>query len=208
METHTPRSVWRGPTIRLRAIEPEDWETYDAWNQDDGQARGLDSVPFPQSRAATRRWADEESQRRPEHDHFRFVVENRAAVAVAVGDLTTHDCDRRAGAFSYGLNILPAHRRRGYASEAILLVLRYFFRELRYQKATVGVFAFNTPSIHLHERLGFQRDGRLRRMTYGRGRFDDLLMFGLTADEFIPLAVARGFPLDFGDPEHAGPDGR
>ena len=145
-----------------------------------------------------RRCAEEESQRRPKNDRFRFVIENRAAEIV--GDLTTHDCDSRVGTLAYGLNILPAYRRRGYASEAILLVLRYFFRELRYQKATVGVFAFNIPSIRLHERLGFQLEGRLRRMTNGQGRFDDILMFGLTAEEFIPLATSRDFPLDLGNP--------
>ncbi len=203
METDTSNSIWRGPTIRLRAIEPEDWATYDVGNQDDGQARRLDAVPFPQSQATMRRWAEEESRRCPEHDRFRFVIENRAAEIV--GDLTTHDCDRRVGTLAYGLNILPAHRRRGYGGEAILLVLRYFFRELRYQKATVGVFAFNTPSIHLHKRLGFQLEGRLRRMTYGQGRFDDLLMFGLTADEFVPLAASRDFPLDLADPDPALP---
>ena len=34
-------SVWRGRLIRLRAIEPEDWPVYFAWNEDDEQARGV-----------------------------------------------------------------------------------------------------------------------------------------------------------------------
>lgn len=192
MESST--SIWQGRLVRLRGIEPDDWETYSAWNLDDHQARNLDAVPFPQSREAVKRWAEQEAIRHPENDRYRFVIENRAGEAV--GDITTHDCDRRTGTLAYGLNILPDHRRRGYASEAILLVLRYFFRELRYQKATVGVFAFNEPSIRLHERLGFQQEGRLRRMTFGQGRFSDLLMFGITAEEFAALAAARGFPLD------------
>lgn len=32
-------SLWQGKLIRLRAIEPGDWETYFAWNFDDGQTR-------------------------------------------------------------------------------------------------------------------------------------------------------------------------
>ena len=190
----SPPSIWRGPSIRLRALEPEDWEIYAAWNQDDDQALRLEAIPFPRSHAAMRRWAEEESLRHPENDRFRFVIETLAGEAI--GDLTTHDCDRRVGTLSDCLNILPTHRRRGYASEAILRLLRYFFRELRYQKATVGIFDFNLPSITLHEHLGFTLEGHLRHMTFSHGHFADLLMYGLTATEFIPLATSRAFPLD------------
>jgi len=184
-------SNWQGRKVRLRAIEPGDWETYAAWNLDDEQARCLAAVPFPQSREAVRRWAEQEALRRPEDDRFRFVVENGADEAV--GDVTTHRCDRRVGTFSYGLNVRREHRRRGYASEAIGLVLRFYFRELRYQKVTVDVFDFNTPSVRLHEKLGFRLEGRLRRMTFGDGRFSDVLVYGLLAEEFDDLA-ARWLP--------------
>ena len=182
-------SLWRGEKVRLRAVEPADWATYDAWNLDDDQARCLDGVPFPQSREAMKRWAEQEALRRPEDDRFRFVIENGAGEAV--GDLTTHDCDPRAGTFSYGLNVRRGHRRQGYASEAIWLVLRYFFRELRYQKVTVQVFDFNEASIRLHEQLGFRFEGRLRRMTFGDGQFSDALVYGLLAEEFDNLAARR-----------------
>ena len=187
----TTRSYWQGKRIRLRGIEPGDWVTYADWNLDDDQARRLSAVPFPQSRESVRRFAEAKSVRGPENDRYSFVVETNTGEAI--GDVTTHDCDRRVGTFSYGLNILPEHRRQGYASDAIMLILRYYFWELRYQKATVGIYDFNVASIRLHERLGFQHEGRLRRMTYGNGVFSDLLMLGLTVDEFAPLAAERGF---------------
>lgn len=43
-------SVWQGSCVRLRAIEPSDWEVFFAWNQDDDMTRRLDYVWFPQSR--------------------------------------------------------------------------------------------------------------------------------------------------------------
>ena len=76
------------------------------------------------------------------------------------------------------------YRRQGYASEAITLLLRYFFQELRYQKVTAHVYSFNEPSIKLHEKLGFQQEGRLRRMVYTNGQFFDEVLFGMTAEEF------------------------
>jgi RimJ/RimL family protein N-acetyltransferase len=173
---------WNGELVRLRAIEPSDWETYFAWNEDVDQARALAAVPLPQSREAVKQWAEREATRLPAEDDFRFVIENRAGEVV--GDLTTHHCDPRAGTFAYGITIRTEHRRKGYATEAIRLVLAFYFAERRYQKVTVSVFSFNEPSIRLHERLGFRQEGRLRRTVYTRGRHFDELLFGLTAEEF------------------------
>lgn len=55
------------------------------------------------------------------------------------------------------------------------IVLRYYFHELRCQKATVIVYAFNERSKQLHEGLGFRLEGRLRRTVYTNGRLHDEL---------------------------------
>jgi RimJ/RimL family protein N-acetyltransferase len=175
-------SIWQGPHVRLRAIEPEDWAAFHAWNQDDDIARRLYQIPFPQSAAALQRWTEREANRGPKNDEFRWVIED--AAGVIVGAINSHSCDRRNGTFGYGLHIDRAHRGKGYAAEAIRLVLRSFFDELGYQKAHVHVYAFNEPSIRLHERLGFQQEGRLRRLLFTGGRHHDVLVYGLTAEEF------------------------
>jgi RimJ/RimL family protein N-acetyltransferase len=63
-------------------------------------------------------------------------------------------------------------------------VLRYFFRELRYQKCTVLVYSFNQQSLRLHEKLGFRFEGRLRNMVYTNGSFYDEIYFGMTSSEY------------------------
>jgi RimJ/RimL family protein N-acetyltransferase len=86
--------------------------------------------------------------------------------------------------FEYGIEILNAFRRRGHASEAIRILLRKYFDEYRYQKVNTRVHEFNAASIALHEKLGFQHEGRVRRAVYTGGRHWDLLLFGLTVEEF------------------------
>ena len=49
---------------------------------------------------------------------------------------------------------------------------------------TVTIFSFNEPSVRLHERLGFQLEGRIRRMAYTGGVHHDALIYGMTAEEF------------------------
>lgn len=181
-------SFWHGERVILRALEPADWAAYHAWNDDDDQARRLYFVPFPQSQEAARRWAEQIATTPSTDDTFRWVIANHAGAVV--GDLTTNDCNRRMGTFSYGVSIAAAHRRKGYASEAIAIVLRYYFEELRYQKVNTVVYSFNEPSLRLHERLGFVVEGRQRRMIFSGGRYFDLILVGLTAEEFAAGKLA------------------
>ncbi len=180
-------SFWQGKTIRLRAIEPSDWETYFAWDQDEEQTRALYFIPFPPSQASVKRFAEEATAKSPEGDDFRFVIEN--SEKEVVGDITTHHCDQRNGNFSWGINIKQEHRRKGYAMEALLIVMRYYFQELRYQKVTISIHSFNEASVRLHERLGFQQEVCIRRTVFTRGQYFDELIYGLTIEEYVAKHV-------------------
>jgi RimJ/RimL family protein N-acetyltransferase len=173
---------WKGARIRLRGIEPADADTFFAWNHDSEMARRVDQIWFPASREFVKRWAEKVATQAPEGDVFYWLLEDNTGQVV--GSIDTHHCDRRTGVFSYGITVREEHRRKGYASEAIVMVLRYFFEELRYQKATISAHSYNGASIRLHERLGFQLEGRVRRTVYTEGRFFDELLFGMTREEF------------------------
>jgi RimJ/RimL family protein N-acetyltransferase len=180
------QSIWEGERVRLREIEPEDWTVYAAWNRDDAMWRSLEGIPFPGSDARVRAWAEKEAQREWKDDRRRLVMVAKDSGGV-VGDVTIHTCDPLVGTLSYGLNVLESARRQGYASEAIKIVLRYYFFERRYQKANVGIFEFSEASIALHQKLGFQPEGRLRRTVFSNGRHWDELLFGITIEEFAAL---------------------
>lgn len=175
-------SVFAGRRVRLRAVETADWEIHYAWDRDTDDARLNYEIPFPDSREQARAWAENQARRGDQNDAFRFQIERLDGEMV--GSLNTHTLNRRCGTFMYGLSVLPQHRRQGYASEAVRLMLRYYFWERRYQKVNAEVYSFNTPSIKLHESLGFTLEGRLRRMIYTGGQFHDVLLYGQTREEF------------------------
>ena len=175
-------TFWQTDKVRLRAIEPSDADLFYQWNLDSNMARSLYWVPFPQSLESTRRWAQETSIRQPEEDRFFWVIENQRGEFV--GSIGTHDTDRRNGNFKYGVAIRGQYQRMGYASDAIRIVLRYYFEELRYIKAVADVYSFNEPSICLHEKLGFTLEGRHRKMIFTNGQHHDVLVFGMLAEEF------------------------
>lgn len=175
---------WEGRRVRLRAIEPEDAAFHFDLNRQRWVDRNQEIVHVPSSMARVRQWATETSlQGYRDGDAFFFEIES-LATGELLGSIDTHHTDARSGVLSYGIAIHEEHRRKGYASDAICLVLRYYFLERRYQKANVGIFTFNEESIALHERLGFVLEGQQRRMMYSAGEYHDLLLYGMTVEEF------------------------
>ena len=174
---------WHSKTIRLRAIEPSDADFFYQWNLDCERARHLDFLWPPTSLASVRSWAEEQARKKLDGDCFHWIIETRDGIPV--GTIATHDCSARCGTFSYAIDVAKEHRGKGYAGAAIWLVLKYYFEELRYQKVTAQVHADNPASLRLHEKLGFQQEGTLRRMHFSQGQYVDIVVFGMTIEEFI-----------------------
>lgn len=175
-------NYWEGTKIRLRAVEAGDAAAHYRFNLSDDYGM-LDQIYPPGSHARVDQWAAQKALEGFENDAYSFQMEAIGSGDL-VGGIATHHCDPRAGVLSYGLHVFEEHRGRGYASEAICLVLRYYFQERRYQKANLGVFAINEPSRRLHESLGFTLEGTIRRSVFTRGEFSDMLEFGMTVEEF------------------------
>ena len=182
-------NFWQGRRVRLRGLEPSDAEHFIRWNLDSERARHLDFLWPPVSEAGVRAWVEEQSKKKLENDTFQWIIETSAGQAA--GSIATHHCNAHDGTFSYALDVARQHRRQGYASEAIALVLRYYFHELRYQKVAVGVHANNPASVRLHETLGFCLEGTQRRMVFSQGVHSDLLWFGMTREQF-EAGMGRG----------------
>jgi RimJ/RimL family protein N-acetyltransferase len=176
-------NIFQGKLIRLRAVEPSDVEHYWKWSTDtDAQRAEGGDIGFPATRAEIQAWAERESKYDGADGHYFFIIETLAGEAV--GRINSHTCEPRHGTFMFAIVVWPDYRQKGYAAEAILLLMRYYFEERRYQKCSSLVYSFNQSSIRLHERLGFVLEGRLRRMIYTRGEYHDELRYGMTIEEF------------------------
>lgn len=178
---------WQGVRVRLRAVEPSDALHHFELDKERDTDRNLHAVMPPNSLARAEKWARDMSEAGfRDGDSFFFEIEALDS-GETVGTIDTHDCDPRAGTFEYGISIRERFRGRGYAADAICLVLRYYFMERRYQKCNVGVYSFNETSQRLHERLGFRLEGRRRRSTYTGGEYHDMVLYGITIEEFREL---------------------
>ncbi|TQR35346.1 N-acetyltransferase [Lysinibacillus sphaericus] len=177
-------SYWRGAKIRLRAPKSKDIHIFE--NLDDDILKNLDSIAFPRTNQQIEEWINEISQgASTDSDDFYWIAED--ASNNVVGTIEVSGCDGKNGTFDYAITVFPPHRGKGHAKDMILTILKHYFFELRYQKATICVYSFNASSIALHKKLRFVEEGRLRNMIYTNGSFYDEIYFGMTKDEFTKI---------------------
>ncbi|MFI6494777.1 GNAT family N-acetyltransferase [Streptomyces sp. NPDC050564] len=175
---------WRGRRIRLRGIEPDDWTAFLCFAED--EERLGDVLHPPRSAEGFRVWAREQALAKADGDCFRLAIE-AVDTGEIIGAIGSHHADPGAGWFEYGVTLGAEHRRKGYAAEAVVLLLHFMFAERRYHKCEARIFAHNEASLELHRRLGFVEEGRLRDHVFLAGRYHDLVMMGMLADEFAQL---------------------
>ncbi|GAA3004978.1 GNAT family N-acetyltransferase [Actinokineospora diospyrosa] len=175
-------SLWAGTRVRLRGVEPEDWQVFQGFAEHSGDMRAVDRVYPPRSA----RWFRESTTSRSTQvgENLDLAIESRETGHL-VGGLSTSGVDRRAGRFSYGIGIGHQHQRRGYAADAVGLLLRYMFGEQRFHKCEVKVYEFNEASLALHRSLGFTEEGRLRSHEFFGGKHWDAYLLGMTLPEFL-----------------------
>lgn len=177
-------NFWRGEKVRLRAIEQKDLDAVmnPTEEPDTELDRFEDFIRFPVSKEKDRESLAALGKRETTGDSFFGMIEDLQGNHV--GYINTFDCERRPGTFKYAIIIKRSYWSQGYAREAVTLVLRYYLRELRYQKVTVLVYSFNERSMRFHEKMGFKFEGRLRRMVYTNGEYYDEIYYGMTSEEF------------------------
>ena len=176
------QNLFEGHLVRLRAIEPSDAETLFRHRQDTEISRRDARIQWPRSLATIRQRLENPGDGQSTDDIQLAIttLDNQL-----VGGIDVHSTDRRTGTFSIGSGLAERSAwGKGYAKEAMLLILRAMFHERRYQKCNIGVYAFNVRALALYRRLGFQEEGCIRRNYFTNGEYHDEILLGMTREEF------------------------
>lgn len=73
---------------------------------------------------------------------------------------------------------------RGYATEAVRLMLDFGFGRLGLQRISAAIGPDNAASIAVVRRLGLQYEGRIRHHVHTNGAWRDSLLYSVLADEW------------------------
>ncbi len=114
---------------------PSDWDKFHNNDLDSVNARLCDEIHFPRSEEGTRQWAEQQASNTSNGGKVSLAIETFDGTLV--GSICTDSCNSQNGTFKYGVSIFREYWRNGYASDAIRIVLRYYFEELRYRRLTL-----------------------------------------------------------------------
>jgi len=175
---------WQGDEIRLRPVRKSDaLQKWREWTDTDARRRLQCQLDLPPVSLETYEAELADScEFKDTTKRVSFSIESLSGEFA--GWINLFKVNPKDGTFMIGVSIFREHRRMGYAEEAMRIVLRYAFFELRYHKCNNGCLATNQGSIRLHEKLGFVKEGVRRESVYMDGKHVDDLMFGMTRGEF------------------------
>jgi RimJ/RimL family protein N-acetyltransferase len=177
------RYFWQGQKVRLRPLRIDDAEQSFIASLDSSSRQFLQlGIELPTSVEIQKSVLEKHVDCKDTEGVIVFAIENLEGINV--GGLSLHSRDPKNGTFSFGVIIDREHRGKGYATEAVRILLMYGFWEQRYQKCNSACAHTNGASIRLHKKLGFMEEGRRRRQLFFNGQYHDDILFGMTREEF------------------------
>jgi len=173
-----------GTRVALRRFHPGDVATFVAYRSSEQVAR-FQSWDSPYPREAGERFIQEIAKDHPDTpgQWFQFAVGPRATGQL-IGDCAAMPQAADPRQCEIGFTIAPDYQGRGYATEAVGLLLNYLFTERGKHRIAAYCDPRNAASVALLERLGMRREGHLRESTWAKGEWTDDLVYGLLRDEW------------------------
>jgi len=169
-----------GTKVRLRAVEPADYELIWRWlnNPEVAQYWGLPghTVSLPEVRR------DEESQA-SRGTSRKYIIE--ALDSTPIGEIDYYDLEWKPR--SAWVSILigdTAFWGGGFGTDAMRTLLRYLFAELGLHRVTLTVHETNARAIRSYEKNGFVREGLLRDWAFFNGRYVNGVIMSVLAADF------------------------
>ncbi len=84
----------------------------------------------------------------------------------------------------------PGDRSKGYASEAVRMLVAYLFDGMKLNRLEAYIHPENSSSRRLAEKCGFKFEATLRDIWYQHGGYQDLMLYSIVRSDFEAAAAA------------------
>ena len=141
-----------------------------------------DRFPHPYTLADAENWLAKATTTEPE---TQFAIELDGEAAGGIGLFLQQDVERFSAEIGYWLG--EAHWGRGLATAAVREFTEFAFAQFELCRIYANVFAWNTGSVRVLEKAGYQFEGRMRSAAVKDGQVVDNLLYA-TVRDFRPPA--------------------
>lgn len=155
-----PTNILRGNKVLLRAIEPHDLDIIYKW-ENNSSVWQLSNTLAPFSRYVIKEFIDNSHLDIFQTKQLRLMIERiDTKTPETIGTIDLFDFDpmhKRAGV---GILIADENKRgKGYASDALDVLIKYSFTTLQLHQLFCNITSDNTDSINLFQKKGFKLIG-------------------------------------------------
>jgi diamine N-acetyltransferase len=162
--------------IRLRAPEPEDLDKLYGW-ENDASLWELGSTLSPYSRYLLKQYIADSKNDLYDRKQLRLIIELKDT-GTTVGTIDLYDFDPHHQRAGVGVLIDAAHQRKGYAKNALKLLIHYTFSFINLHQLYAYIPVTNSPSLHLFEQCGFKTMGTLKDWLFTTNGYVDVIVAG------------------------------
>lgn len=169
-----------GPNLLLRAPEPSDIDIIFSW-ENDMKIWHLGNTLAPYSRFAIEQFVLNTDNDIFASKQMRLMIDYHSSEkgTTTIGSIDLFDFDpfhKRAG---IGILIDESARRKGFASEALKLLIEYCFKTLDLHQLYCNIEQSNSESIGLFQKSGFVHCGTKKEWLFRNSKWNDELIFQL-----------------------------
>ena len=171
-----------GKSINLRKVTPSDAESI-YQNAKDKEICLAVPLPMPYTLKSAQDYIKVCQNKWKNKSEAQFGIEdkNNGKIIGMIG-LMNINYELKKAEVGYWLG--KKYWGKGIAKEAIGLILNFAFSRLKLNRIYAKVKSRNISSVKLLEKHNFILEGRLRNDEKYKGRWDDLLIFGILKEEF------------------------
>jgi ribosomal-protein-alanine N-acetyltransferase len=163
-----------GRTVNLKVVEKEDLPLLLEWRNNLEFNGRYDPLPVQRSRAEFEKKYDSASS-----DQQHFFIEKKDGSKI--GYIGTH---LFGGLLEVGYALVPAERGRGYATEAVKIMVDYLFLSRDIVRIGSATHVENKASQKVLENAGFTREGTERKGMYVWGEWADVYVYSILREEW------------------------
>lgn len=101
-----------------------------------------------------------------------------------IGDIGIHFTGGNNRQAELAYTLAPRYQGNGYATEAVLRVMRYLFGTLKKHRLVATADPRNTPSVKLMKRVGMRREGFFRKSFWTGSEWTDDVLYAVLREEW------------------------
>jgi diamine N-acetyltransferase len=167
----------QGNFIKLRALEPEDLEfLFQIENNEIFWEVSHTQTPF--SKFVLKNYLENAHLDIYETKQLRLIIEEKSN-ANKVGMIDLFDFNPQHKRAGIGILIHPDSQQKGFASEALSILIQYAFTHLHLHQLFANILTDNEKSLQLFMKYSFKKVGIKKEWIFSEGKMKDEILFQL-----------------------------